>query len=46
MKYEYKTVDLSTEAGIKKAERLVNEGWKQIVVGFITVTYERLRVRK
>jgi|TARA_R110000823_G_scaffold297546_1_gene417719 hypothetical protein len=42
MKYEYKTIRINTLKGIKKAEKLhQSNNWKQINVGWETITYER-----
>ena len=42
-KYEYKTVDTRSAAGLKEAERLKAEGWKIISTGFNTIQFERLK---
>ena len=39
--YDYKTVDLRTEKGIKEAERLKEQGWKIVQMGFETMQFER-----
>ena len=39
--YDYKTVDLRTEKGIKEAERLKEQGWKIVQMGFDTMQFER-----
>lgn len=41
MKFEYKTIDTSTEAGLKKAERLQKQGWKILNNGFWSIQFER-----
>lgn len=41
MKYQYKTVDTSTEKGILEAERLMRNGWKIISQGFLLITFEK-----
>ena len=42
MKYEYKTIRINTLKGIKKAEKLhQSNNWKQVNVGWETITYER-----
>jgi len=37
MKYEYKRISLKTEKDFKKAEDLVEKGWKIISIGFTTI---------
>jgi hypothetical protein len=41
MKLEYRTIDTSTLAGLKQAERLHMAGWKTIRVGLFFVMFER-----
>ena len=41
MKYSYKKIDISTVAGLKKAERLQAKGWKAISVGTRNVLLEK-----
>jgi hypothetical protein len=39
MTTQYKTVDTSTLKGLKQAERLHMNGWKQMRVGLFTVQF-------
>lgn len=41
MKFEYKTIDTRTEKGLKQAERLQRQGWKDINVGLFSIVFER-----
>jgi len=41
MRYEYKRVDVSTLDGLKKAERLQENGWKLISCGLFSDLFER-----
>lgn len=40
-RFEYKKVDISTEKGIRKAERLKAVGWKPLLTGCNTITFEK-----
>jgi hypothetical protein len=39
--YEYVTVDITTEVGIKKAEKLKADGWKIITHSLWRIQFER-----
>ena len=41
MKYQYKTIDISTLKGIEEAEKLQNNGWKIINFGLYLLIFER-----
>ena len=41
MRYEYRTVDTSTLAGLKTAERLHLAGWRIIRSGLYLIYFER-----
>ncbi len=36
---KYKTIDVSTLKGLKQAERLHANGWKQVSVGLFTIQF-------
>lgn len=40
-KFEYKTIDTSTLAGLREAERLQADGWRIIRSGLYLVQFER-----
>lgn len=41
MKKIYKQINLKTDKDFKKAERLVNKGWKVILVGIDNILLEK-----
>lgn len=45
-KYKYKTIDISTIAGIKKAEWYQSHGWKIISIGGDKIQFEKKTKRK
>ena len=44
-KYEYERVDVTTIDGIKRAEKLHEQGWKIISSSLFSIQFERKRVR-
>ena len=43
MANKYKKVDISTEEGLRYAERLVRKGWKVISAGTFTILLELIK---
>jgi len=41
MKFKYKTIDTRIIDGIKKAEKLKEQGWKIINNGLFTIQFEK-----
>jgi len=44
MKFDFRIVDITTKAGILKAQSLQRKGWVVIAIGFTTATLQRTRL--
>jgi hypothetical protein len=46
MKTDYKTVDIRTPAGLKKAEKLQEKGWKIATAGLYLIQFYKRKKEK